>query len=84
MNNGTDQATGQNTIAPEAQNWLGPVIIAQKDRPVRILFRNMLPGGEAGNLNIPVDESIQGAGPGAAWPDGTVCDPSPKGDQHPR
>ena len=61
------------------QGWLGPVIIAQKDRPVRIKFSNMLPGGEAGNLIIPVDESIQGSGKGALFPDGSVCDPSPPG-----
>ncbi len=78
VNNGTD-AQGANTIAPETINWLGPVIIANKDRPVRLLFRNMLPGGEAGNLNVPVDESIMGSGKGPLWPDGTVCDPSPKG-----
>ena len=55
------------------------MIIAQKDRPVRIKFTNNLPGGEAGNLLVPVDESIQGSGKGALFPDGSVCDPSPPG-----
>ncbi|MGA8891062.1 MAG: hypothetical protein WB493_05800 [Anaeromyxobacteraceae bacterium] len=63
--------------AKEAQNWLGPVIIAQKDRPVRIKFKNEKTAG--GRLPIPVDESIMGSGPGAKWPDGTTCDPSPTG-----
>src|ERR1700687_2663486 len=43
LNNGTDSTTGLNTVAPPAQSYLGPVIIAQKNRPVRVLFRNVLP-----------------------------------------
>ncbi|MBZ5565010.1 MAG: choice-of-anchor D domain-containing protein [Acidobacteriia bacterium] len=42
-------------------SYLGPVIIAQKNRPVRILFRNMLPTGAGGNLFIPVDTTYMGA-----------------------
>ena len=41
--------------------YLGPVILAQKDRPVRVLFKNMLPTGTAGNLFIPVDKTYMGA-----------------------
>ena len=82
VNNGTD-AAGQNTVTPPAIAWLGPVILSQKDRPTRVLFRNMLPGGAAGNLAIPVDESIQGSGKGAKWADparaNEACDPSPPG-----
>ncbi len=42
--------------------YLGPVILAQKDRPVRVLFKNMLPTGTGGNLFIPVDTTYMGAG----------------------
>ena len=89
-----------NDVPPDPINWLGPVIIATKDRPIRVKFKNELPagvpdgagawpldpatgqpypGGEGGNLTIPVDESIQGAGKGPMWPDGTTCDPTPPG-----
>ncbi|MFN2116803.1 MAG: multicopper oxidase domain-containing protein [Candidatus Promineifilaceae bacterium] len=44
-------------------HYLGPAIVAQKDRPVRILFRNLLPTGEGGNLFIPVDSTVMGSGP---------------------
>ncbi|MBL0276933.1 MAG: multicopper oxidase domain-containing protein [Anaeromyxobacter sp.] len=88
-NNGTD-ALGQNTIAPDAQaRWLGPVIVATRDRPVRIKFTNRLPIGAGGDLVLPVDESILGSGKGPLWPagaldplgvpyaPGAVCDPTP-------
>ena len=57
-----DATTGMNTVAPPAQSYLGPVIIAQKDRPVRVVFKNMLPTGPGGNLFIPVDTTYMGAG----------------------
>lgn len=63
LNNGTD-ANGQNTIVPDAPQYLGATIIASKDRPVRILFRNQLPTGAQGNLFLPVDTSLMGAGMG--------------------
>ncbi|MCK7493074.1 MAG: hypothetical protein MZW92_17475 [Comamonadaceae bacterium] len=47
-------------------HYLGPVIVAERDRPVRIKFTNKLPAGAAGNLFIPVDESVMGAGTGPA------------------
>lgn len=43
-------------------HYLGPAIVAQKDKPVRILFRNLLPAGEAGNLFLPVDTTVMGSG----------------------
>ena len=43
-------------------HYLGPLIIAQKDRPVRIKFTNALPTGPAGNLFLPVDTTIMGSG----------------------
>ena len=42
--------------------YLGPAIVASEDRPVRILFRNALPTGEGGNLFLPVDSTVMGAG----------------------
>ena len=51
--------TDQNLLTP---HYLGPLIIAQKDRPVRVKFTNSLPTGTAGNLFVPVDTGIMGAG----------------------
>ena len=48
--------------AGDVANYHGPAIIAQKDRPVRILFRNLLPTGAGGNLFIPVDTTVMGSG----------------------
>ncbi|WP_224958612.1 multicopper oxidase domain-containing protein [Geomonas subterranea] len=45
-------------------NYLGPVIVAQKDRPVRILFRNLLPKDAGGDLFLPVDATMMGSGMG--------------------
>jgi FtsP/CotA-like multicopper oxidase with cupredoxin domain len=42
--------------------YLGPAIVAQKNRPVRILFRNLLPAGAGGNLFLPVDTTVMGSG----------------------
>jgi FtsP/CotA-like multicopper oxidase with cupredoxin domain len=63
VNQGTD-AQGHNTIDPDPIRYLGPTIIATKDRPVRVKFTNKLPTGAAGDLFIPVDTSIMGAGEG--------------------
>lgn len=41
-------------------NYLGPVILAQKNRPVRVKFINCLPAGK--DLFIPVDTTYMGAG----------------------
>ncbi len=43
-------------------HYLGPLIIAQKDRPVRVKFINSLPTGTGGNLFVPVDTTIMGSG----------------------
>jgi FtsP/CotA-like multicopper oxidase with cupredoxin domain len=48
LNGGTDTAS----------HYLGPLIIASKDRPVRVLFINNL----TTNLNLPVDTTYMGAG----------------------
>jgi len=55
-------------------HYLGPVIVAERDRPVRIKFTNKLPTGEAGKLFIPVDVSVMGAGAGPADASGNPCD----------
>ena len=72
-NNGTNQGllpctplpACANTLAPPAVSYLGPVIVATKDRPTRIKFTNALPTtGNGGDLFIPTDTSVMGAGPG--------------------
>src|SRR6185436_14382114 len=45
-------------------HFLGPLIIAQKDRPVRVKFTNKLPTSAGGDLFLPVDTTIMGAGVG--------------------
>lgn len=45
-------------------HYLGPTIIATKNKPVRVLFRNLLPTGVDGDLFLPVDTSVMGAGAG--------------------
>ncbi|HIJ89167.1 MAG TPA: hypothetical protein HPP97_16040 [Desulfuromonadales bacterium] len=57
-----------NTVVPSGAHFLGPIIIAERDRPVRIKFTNRLPSGEAGKLFIPTDTSVMGAGVGPAYP----------------
>jgi FtsP/CotA-like multicopper oxidase with cupredoxin domain len=50
-------------------SYLGPMIMAQRDRPVRVKFTNNLPTGAGGNLFLPVDTTAMGAGMG---PNGTT------------
>src|SRR6185369_8034502 len=59
--------------------YLGPTIVATKDRPVRILFYNLLPTGSDGDLFLPTDSSMMGSGMGpmnmgAPMQDGSVMD----------
>jgi len=56
-----------NAPTPQQPHYLAPLIIGQKGRPVRIKFTNQLLTGPDGNLFIPVDTTIMGAGMG---PDG--------------
>lgn len=55
-----------NTADPAvaASQYLGPMIVARKGRPVRIRFVNNLGTGAAGNLFIPLDTTVMGAGLG--------------------
>ena len=55
--------------------YLGPAIAATKDRPVRILFRNLLPTGLEGNLFIPTDITVMGSGMGPSL-GGMIEDPA--------
>ena len=70
---------GQPAYGVTAPQWLGPVIAATKNKPVRIVFRNLLPTGVDGDLFIPVDSTLMGSGMGPmSLPDpvdqGTVLD----------
>lgn len=52
------------TGAPPAPHYLGPLIVAERDRPVRLKVTNQLGTGLAGNLFLPVDTTLNGAGLG--------------------
>jgi len=54
---------GSQIFGVDNVHYLGPLIIARKDRPVRVKFVNALPSGSGGDLFIPVDNTIMGAGP---------------------
>jgi FtsP/CotA-like multicopper oxidase with cupredoxin domain len=58
---------GNAAMAVAAPSYLGPMINATSGTPTRIKFYNLLPAGSAGNLHLPVDETLTGAGLG---PDG--------------
>lgn len=45
-------------------SYLGPTIVAQRGKPVRVKFINKLPTGLGGNLFLPVDTTVMGAGLG--------------------
>ncbi len=55
---------GTQAIAVDDPHYLGPIIVATKDRAVRIVFYNLLPTGSNGDLFIPVDSTFMGAGMG--------------------
>ena len=55
---------GQPVFGVTAPHYLGPLIVAARDRAVRVKFTNYLPSGAGGDLFIPVDKSIMGAGMG--------------------
>ncbi|MHB1132055.1 MAG: multicopper oxidase domain-containing protein [Chloroflexota bacterium] len=54
----------QTNMGGTPSHYLGPMIIAKKGTPVRIKFTNSLPANEGGNLFLPVDETVMGAGKG--------------------
>jgi FtsP/CotA-like multicopper oxidase with cupredoxin domain len=51
-----------NDVNLSTPHYLGPQIIATKNRPVRIKFINSLPTGTGGKLFLPVDGTIMGSG----------------------
>jgi len=55
---------GSQAYAVTPPQYLGPTILATKDRPVRIVFHNLLPTGAGGDLFLPTDSSIMGSGMG--------------------
>lgn len=56
---------GSQACGYDYPHYLGPVIIAQKDRAVRITFYNLNPTGDDGNLFLPVDSTMMGSGMGS-------------------
>ncbi|MBK8933341.1 MAG: multicopper oxidase domain-containing protein [Chloroflexi bacterium] len=62
-------------VGVDNPHYLGPLLSATRDRPVRILFRNLLPTGRGGDLFIPVDTTVMGAGTGPEMIDHTEPDP---------
>ena len=61
-------ASGRQVYAFEQPHFLGPLILAQKDKPVRIKFINYLKVG--GSLSIPTDTELMGSGLGPLGPAG--------------
>jgi FtsP/CotA-like multicopper oxidase with cupredoxin domain len=55
---------GEQAYAVDDPHYMGPLIIAERDVPLRIKFYNLLPTGEDGNLFVPVDTTVMGAGMG--------------------
>ena len=64
---------GVASSAHSRAHYLGPLIIAQRDRPVRVKMTNLLPTGAAGKLFLPTDTSIMGSGIGPLAANGTPC-----------
>jgi hypothetical protein len=60
---------GVQAKAVDKPRYLGPTIIANKGQATRIKFYNLLPAGTAGDLYIPTDVTVMGAGKGS---DGTA------------
>ncbi|MFH0822634.1 MAG: choice-of-anchor D domain-containing protein, partial [Pseudomonadota bacterium] len=60
VNPGTNAAGTANDVTPAPIRYLGPVIIAHKDRPVRIKFTNALPPNS--DFFLPVDTTVMGSG----------------------
>lgn len=53
---------GNQVYAVAPPNYLGPSVVATKNKPVRVKFTNYLPVGVDGNLPFPVDDTYMGAG----------------------
>lgn len=57
------------------QHFLGPIIVAQKNRPVRIKFINKLPLESVEPFFLPVDTTVMGSGMGPLTSGGASCNP---------
>jgi FtsP/CotA-like multicopper oxidase with cupredoxin domain len=73
------QLNDAGTVQMTPPSYLGPAIVAQKNRPVRIKFINKLPTGTGGDLFLPVDDTVMGAGLG---PDGVTKYKQNRGTLH--
>jgi FtsP/CotA-like multicopper oxidase with cupredoxin domain len=73
--------SGVQAVAVDNPHFLGPAIVAmgsvpgQPGKPVRLKFYNLLPTGAGGDLFLPVDPTVMGAGPGPKDQMGMDCDP---------
>src|SRR5574341_2367833 len=75
----TRMPDGSQAYAVDDPHFLGPVIVATRDRAVRIVFYNLLPTGSEGDLFLPTDSTVMGSGMGPTGmpdpaDDGTVMD----------
>ena len=67
LRDGTQVPVMENGVQVEGVTqpfWLGPTLLATKNKPVRISFHNLLPTGVDGNLFIPTDTTLMGSGGG--------------------
>jgi FtsP/CotA-like multicopper oxidase with cupredoxin domain len=55
---------GHQVYGVDKPQYLGPTIVALSNHPVRVKFTNYLPSGSAGDLFLPVDTTLMGAGLG--------------------
>ena len=55
---------GSQAYGVDDPHYLGPLIVATRDRAVRITFYNLLPTGSEGDLFLPVDSTLMGSGMG--------------------
>ncbi len=47
-------------IGVDDPHYLGPTVVAAKDRAVRVVFYSLLPKGADGDLFLPTDTSAHG------------------------
>ena len=62
LEDGTSVPVVGDYLGVTSPQYLGPFIGATKNKPVRIVFRNLLPTGDKGDLFLPTDSSMMGAG----------------------
>ena len=59
---------GQQVYGVTRPQWLGPMIAATKDKPVRIVFHNLLPDGRRRRPLHPDRQHLHGRRAWARWP----------------